>query len=223
MLIVIRVLFHTDFNLFYSGGSRSRSTKRSQRLNHSSNLQDEPLPRPPLSSNNSRAQLSNNRTFSTEDSYQSPCCHCSKSTGLPEGVAQRSSSSSNSRKNLHNRHHHQSQGTYAAPSPPRSSSNSKRTTNQQVNLEASVAIASTPLLVQKSAKERRKSLQRSRSIKEDQIQVDVEIVQEPDHLRRQLTSDGDDTLNKVNSLEQDEDMTGKVSFNYYGSTNVIYK
>ena len=86
-----------------------------------------------------------------------------------------------------------------------------------------MAIASTPLLVQKSAKERRKSLQRSRSIKEDQIQVDVEIVQEPDHLRRQLTSDGDDTLNKVNSLEQDEDMTGKVSFNYYGSTNVIYK
>ena len=69
-----------------------------------------------------------------------------------------------------------------------------------------MAIASTPLLVQKSAKERRKSLQRSRSIKEDQIQVDVEIVQEPDHLRRQLTSDGDDTLNKVNSLEQDEDM-----------------
>ena len=41
----------------------------------------------------------------------------------------------------------------------------------------------------------------------------MEIVQEPD-LRRQLTSDGDDTLNKVNSLEQDEDMTGKVSFNH---------
>ena len=210
MLIVIRVLFHTDFNLFYSGGSRSRSTKRSQRLNHSSNLQDEPLPRPPLSSNNSRAQLSNNRTFSTEDSYQSPCCHCSKSTGLPEGGGggpQRSSSSSNSRKILHNHQHRQQCHQGAAPSP-RSSSNSKRTT-QQLNLEPS----STPLLVQKTAKERRKSLQRSRSIKEDEIQVDVEIVQEPD-LRRQLTSDGDDTLNKVNSLEQDEDMTGKVSFNH---------
>ena len=52
----------------------------------------------------------------------------------------------------------------------------------------------------------------------------MEIVQEPD-LRRQLTSDGDDTLNKVNSLEKDEDMTGKVSINhihvvrYDGSTD----
>ena len=58
-----------------------------------------------------------------------------------------------------------------------------------------------------TAKERRKSLQRSRPIypaAEDEIQVEVEMI--PNN-RPQLTSDGDDTLNNLRlpSLEKDDD------------------
>lgn len=55
-----------------------------------------------------------------------------------------------------------------------------------------------------SAKERRKSFQRSRPI-EDEIQVEVEIVQ--NRPTAAVTSDGEDTLNniRVPSLERDEE------------------
>jgi hypothetical protein len=101
-----------------------------------------------------------------------------------------------------------------APPPQRSSSSSYSRKGQEATKSRGKVYARVPeeeasplqQVRGKSAKERRKSLQRAKSIStpDDEVQLQVEVHEASRH---QIASDGDDTLNnmRVPSLERDEE------------------